>query len=132
MSSRSFRRHCHPPLSFLLSPLLSMPNSMATGMSLCKTHLCILGGAESTEYKQASPLLCHGTLDPWREAVSLSASLYSGQSALSKWGAKNPSTLSSSASGDTPGCAKLIMLDSFKTALYECFKFLFNKGTNAL
>lgn len=36
---------------------------------------------------------------------------------------RDPSDLSSSVSGDTPGYAKLISLDSFKTALYGCFKF---------
>lgn len=98
----------------------------------CARRICASWVVQKAREAKKASLLCPGTSGPWREAVSLACKpvlpAASPRQAGSRGSSRNPSRLFSSVSGDAPGCAKP---DSFKTALYECLKFLSNKGTNA-
>lgn len=127
-------RHCHPPPPSLspLSPSFST-KQQGHGNEPVQDIFVHLGWCRKHGVQARLSLLCPGTSGPL-EGGSL-ACLQAQQPAHGMQGAEDLLETHSisffSVSGDTPGCAKLILPDSFKTALYERFKFLSNKGINA-
>jgi hypothetical protein len=105
-----------------------MANSTGKEMTLSKTHSYILGGTERRDYKHRQwdmPFPISGGSHSSSGLEQPHLPVYCQQPAVTKYPAAKDflqtCLLSASVSGDVPGCAELISLDSFKIGLSMCF-----------